>query len=66
MLINLSCKDTLFKKEIFSVFASLCLYPEDVNNIDLNGNSVIRIVETPSKLQEILEHECCAAIEGLV
>lgn len=66
MFINLSCKDTLFKTEIFSVSASLCLYPEDINNIDLNGNSVIRIVETPFKLQEILEDEYCAAIEGLV
>lgn len=65
MFINLSCKGTLFEKEIFSVFAPLSLYPDDVNNIDLNGNSIIRMLETHSKLQEILEDKYCATVEGL-
>lgn len=62
-MFNLSCKDTLSERGIFSVFASL--YPDDVNNIDLNGNSIIRILETPSKLQEILDDEQCDTIKGL-
>lgn len=65
MFVNLSRKDTLYEKEIFSIFASLSLSPDNVNNIDLNGNSIIRILETPSKLQEILEDKYCATVEGL-
>jgi len=65
MFINLSCKDILFEKEICSVFTSLSLYPDDVSNINLNGNLIKRILETPSKLQEILEDKYCVTIEGL-
>lgn len=65
MFNNLSCKDTLYENDIFSVFAFVSPYLNDVDNIHLNGNSIIRILETSSKMQEILEDKYCVTIAGL-